>query len=68
MSVAEDAAILIMKTLHEAEDDLMGREFTYRGEAVGFVTGVKLDDVHGLRVTANRGLRYFPLSTVVFTS
>lgn len=67
MSISEDAAIRIMDSLHEAERDLVGRDFTVNGEPAGFIQAVRLDDVHGLKVTSNH-LRWHPLSTIVLAS
>lgn len=64
----ETAAAAIIKWLHVAETELIGRKVaTFRGMQ-GIITDIRLDNDHGLMFTteprdaAHR--RYFPVSTI----
>ncbi len=73
--VYEKAALHIMDWLHHAERDLIGKAIvTFNGEA-GAITGVRLDEHHGLCFTIDEEphfvfrkspepVRWYPVSTI----
>ncbi len=65
-STGEERAISIIRELHAAENELIGRTVAMCDGKAGTIDHVYLDDVHGLRISINGHDGEWPISTVKF--
>jgi hypothetical protein len=66
MAPARDRANAILRELHRAEEELVGRAVVLTDGKAGTVERLTLDDVHGLRLTIAGHLGLWPVSTIKF--
>jgi hypothetical protein len=64
MSTGEERAINILRELHAAEEELVGRDVVMTDGKAGTIEHVYLDDVHVLRISIGGHERRWPISTV----
>lgn len=62
----EERAINILRELHAAEEELVGRAVVMSDGKAGTIEHVYLDDVHGLRISISGFDGQWPISTVKF--
>lgn len=62
----EDRAIKILRELHAAEEELVGRAVVLTDGKAGTIDHLYLDDVHGLRISISGHDGQWPISTVKF--
>jgi hypothetical protein len=62
----EERAINILRELHAAEEELVGRAVVMSDGKAGTIDHVYLDDVHGLRISISGHDGDWPISTVKF--
>ena len=62
----EERAINILRELHAAEEELVGRAVVMSDGKAGTIDYVYLDDVHGLRISISGHDGDWPISTVKF--
>jgi hypothetical protein len=60
----EKRATNILRELHAAEKELVGRAVVLTDGKAGTIDGVFLDDVHGLRISIGGHEGRWPISTV----
>ena len=65
-STGEERAINILRELHAAEEELVGKVVVMTDGKAGAVDHVYLDDVHGLRISISGHDGQWPISTVKF--
>ena len=65
-STGDKRAMTILRELHAAEKELVGRAVVLTDAKVGMIDGVFLDDVHGLRISISGHEGRWPISTVKF--
>jgi hypothetical protein len=61
-----ERAINILRELHAAEEELVGRGVVLTDGKAGTIEHVYLDDVHGLRISISGHDGEWPVSTVKF--
>jgi len=61
-----ERAINILRELHAAEEELVGRGVVLMDGKAGTIDHVYLDDVHGLRISISGHDGEWPVSTVKF--
>jgi hypothetical protein len=62
----EERALNILRELHAAEEELIGRAVVTTNAAAGTIDHVYLDDAHGLRISIRGHDGEWPISTVKF--
>jgi len=62
----ENRAMNILRELHSAEEELVGRAVVLTNGKAGTINHVSLDDLHGLRLSINGHDGQWPVSTVKF--
>jgi hypothetical protein len=62
----DNRAMNILRELHAAEEELVGRAVVLTNGKAGTITRVFLDDLHGLRISINGHDGQSPISTVKF--
>ena len=62
----EERALNILRELHAAEEELVGRAVVMSDGKAGTIEHVHLDDVHGLRIAIGGHDGEWPISTVKF--
>jgi hypothetical protein len=65
-STGEERAIKILRELHAAEEELVGRVVVLTDGKAGTIDHIYLDDVHGLRISISGHDGQWPISTVKF--
>jgi hypothetical protein len=65
-STVEERAINILRELHAAEAELVGRGVVLTDGKAGTIDYVSLDEVHGLRISISGHDGEWPISTVKF--
>jgi hypothetical protein len=65
-STGEERAINILRELHAAEEELVGRAAVISDGKAGAIDHVYLDEVHGLRISIGGHDGEWPISTVKF--
>jgi hypothetical protein len=65
-TTVEERAINILRELHAAEEELVGRAVVMSDGKAGTIDHVYLDDVHGLRISISGHDGDWPISTVKF--
>ncbi|WP_407181706.1 PRC-barrel domain containing protein [Bradyrhizobium sp. STM 3562] len=65
-STGEKRAINILRELHAAEEELVGRVVVMTDGKAGAIDHIYLDDVHGLRISISGHDGQWPISTVKF--
>ena len=63
-STGEKRAINILRELHAAEEELVGRAVVMTDGKAGTIDRLYLDDVHGLRISISGHDGQWPISTV----
>ena len=63
-STGDKRAMNILRELHAAEKELVGRAVVLTDSKAGTIDGVFLDDVHGLRISIRGHGGRWPISTV----
>jgi len=66
MSTGDQRAMNILRELHAAEEELVGRVVVMTDGKAGTIEHVFLDDVHGLRISISGHDGQWPVSTVKF--
>jgi hypothetical protein len=66
MSTDENRAMNILRELHAAERELVGRAVVMTDGKAGTIEHIFLDDVHGLRISIGGHDGQWPVSTVKF--
>ena len=66
MSTGDQRAMNILRELHAAEEELVGRAVVMTDGKAGTIEHVFLDDVHGLRISISGHDGQWPISTVKF--
>jgi hypothetical protein len=66
MSTGDQRAMNILRELHAAEQELVGRAVVMTNGKAGTIEHVFLDDVHGLRISISGHDGQWPVSTVKF--
>ena len=66
MSTGDQRAMNILRELHAAEEELVGRAVVMTDGKAGTIEHVFLDDVHGLRISITGHDGQWPVSTVKF--
>jgi hypothetical protein len=66
MSTGDQRAMNILRELHAAEEELVGRAVVMTNGKAGTIEHVFLDDVHGLRISISGHDGQWPVSTVKF--
>ena len=66
MSTGDQRAMNILRELHAAEEELVGRAVVMTDGRAGTIEHVFLDDVHGLRISISGHDGQWPVSTVKF--
>jgi hypothetical protein len=66
MSTGDQRAMNILRELHAAEVELVGRAVVMTDGKAGTIEHVFLDDVHGLRISISGHDGQWPISTVKF--
>jgi hypothetical protein len=66
MSTGDQRAMNILRELHAAEEELVGRAVVMTDGKAGTIEHVFLDDVHGLRISISGHDGQWPVSTVKF--
>ena len=64
MSNSEQRAMKILRELHAAEKELVGRAVVLTDGKAGTIDHVFVDDVHGLRISIRGHDGRWPISTV----
>jgi hypothetical protein len=62
----DNRAMNILRELHAAEEELVGRAVVLTNGKAGTINCVFLDDLHGLRLSINGHDGQWPISTVKF--
>ncbi len=62
----EERAINILRELHAAEEELVGRAVVMTDGKAGTIDHIYLDDVHGLHISISGHDGQWPISTVKF--
>jgi len=65
-SICAERAINILRKLHAAEQDLLGKTVVMSDGKAGMIDHVDLDDAHGLRISISGHDGQWPISTVKF--
>jgi len=65
-SICAERAINILRELHAAEQDLLGKTVVMSDGKAGMIDHVDLDDAHGLRISISGHDGQWPISTVKF--
>ena len=65
-STGEERAINVLRELHAAEEELVGRAVVLTNGKAGTIDHLFLDDVHGLRISISGHDGQWPVSTVKF--
>ncbi len=65
-STGDKRAMTILRELHAAEKELVGRAVALTDGKAGTIDHVFLDDVHGLRISISGHEGRWPISTVKF--
>jgi hypothetical protein len=65
-STGQNRAMNILRELHAAEKELLGRAVVLTNGKAGTINHVSLDDLHGLRLSINGHDGQWPVSTVKF--
>jgi hypothetical protein len=65
-STGDSRAMNILRELHAAEEELVGRVVVLTNGRAGTIDHLVLDDVHGLRISINGHDGQWPISTVKF--
>jgi hypothetical protein len=65
-STGDQRAMNILRELHAAEEELIGRAVAMADGKAGSIEHVYLDDVHGLRISIGGHEGRWPISTVKF--
>lgn len=63
-NTGEQRAINILRELHAAEEELIGRAVVMTDGKAGTIDHLYLDDVHGLRISISGHDGQWPISTV----
>ncbi|MGY3341410.1 hypothetical protein ACVWZ4_007372 [Bradyrhizobium sp. USDA 4472] len=63
-STGEERAVSILRELHAAEDELIGKTVVMTDGKAGTIDHVYLDEVHGLRISIAGHDGEWPISTV----
>ena len=63
-NTGEERAINILRELHAAEEELVGRAVIMTDGKAGTIDHLYLDDVHGLRISISGHDGQWPISTV----
>jgi hypothetical protein len=63
-SAAEERAVSILRELHAAEDELIGKAVVMTDGKAGTIDHIYLDEVHGLRISIAGHDGEWPISTV----
>jgi hypothetical protein len=63
-NTGEERAINILRELHAAEEELIGRAVVMTDGKAGTIDHLYLDDVHGLRISISGHDGQWPISTV----
>ena len=66
LSTGEERAINILRELHAAEEELVGKAVVMTNGKAGTIDHIYLDDVHGLRISISGHDGQWPISTVRF--
>lgn len=66
VKTGDERAIAILRELHAAEEELVGRAVVMSDGKAGTIDHVYLDDVHGLRISIGEHEGRRPISTVKF--
>ncbi len=66
LSTGEVRAISILRELHAAEEELIGRAVVMSDGKAGTIDHLYLDEVHGLRISITGHDGQWPISTVKF--
>jgi hypothetical protein len=66
LSTGEERAINILRELHAAEEELVGKAIVMTNGKAGTIDHIYLDDVHGLRISISGHDGQWPISTVKF--
>jgi hypothetical protein len=64
LSTGEERAINILRELHAAEEELVGKAVVMTNGKAGTIDHIYLDDVHGLRISISGHDGQWPISTV----
>ena len=64
LSTGDKRAMNILRELHAAEEELVGRAVVLTDGKAGTIDHVFLDDVHGLRISIRGHEGRWPISTV----
>ena len=64
LSTGEERAINILRELHAAEEELVGKAVVMTNGKAGRIDHIYLDDVHGLRISISGHDGQWPISTV----
>jgi hypothetical protein len=62
----ENRAMNILRELHAAEKELVGRAVVLTNGKAGTINHVSVDDLHGLRISIGGHDGQYPISTVKF--
>ena len=65
-ATGEERAINILRELHAAEEELVGKAVVMTNGKAGTIDHIYLDDVHGLRISISGHDGQWPISTVKF--
>lgn len=63
-NTGEERAVSILRELHAAEDELIGKTVVMTDGKAGTIDHVYLDEVHGLRISIAGHDGEWPISTV----
>ena len=66
LSTGQERAINILRELHAAEEELVGKAVVMTNGKAGTIDHIYLDDVHGLRISISGHDGQWPISTVKF--
>ncbi len=65
-SAGEERALNILRELHAAEEELVGRVVVFTDGKAGTIEHVYVDNLHGLRISISGHDGQWPISTVKF--
>ena len=64
MSTGDERTRNILRELHAAEEELLGRTVVMSDGKAGAINGIELDGVHGLRISISGHHGHWPISTI----
>ena len=64
MSTGDERALNILRELHAAEEELLGRTVVLSDGKAGAIDAIELDDLHGLRISIHGHHGHWPISTI----